>query len=176
VEILEAIIRQRHFLFIVSPRSIESKWCQRELVRATDLAKDITPLVLEGVPNEKMPLELAGIQHLSISRGAEEAMPSVLKALGVGEAAQAQMPEDPFARDGQLLQAIADQLPYAMTFTDSLNMVLLLEKIGLRCCQTDRARGIFAGMREAANWSPKGGMRCIDYEKVRSYLLQAWAR
>lgn len=35
VEILEAIIRHHYFLFIVSPRSIKSKWCQRELIKAT---------------------------------------------------------------------------------------------------------------------------------------------
>jgi len=45
VEILEAIIRRRFFIFIVSERSIQSKWCLRELIRATELDKEIKPLV-----------------------------------------------------------------------------------------------------------------------------------
>ena len=49
VEILEAIIRQRFFLFIVSPRSVASRWCLRELVRATELGKETIPLILEPV-------------------------------------------------------------------------------------------------------------------------------
>jgi len=175
VEILEAIIRQRQFLFVISPRSITSKWCQRELIRATELGKEIIPLMLEQVPTERLPLEIAGIQYVNIGRGVQESLPSILKALGVGERASTPALEDPFARDGQLVQAIADQLPYAKSFTDSLNMVMLLQNIGLSCCQTDRAREIFAGMRGPGNWSSAGGMRRIDYDKVRSYLLQSWA-
>lgn len=80
--------------------------------------------------------------------------------------------EDSLTRDRCLLQAIADQLPYAKTFTDSLNLVLMLEKIGLACSETDRAREIFGGLRREVNWSIRGGLRVIDYDKVRSYLLR----
>lgn len=79
VEILEAIIRQHYFLFIVSERSISSKWCQRELIRATELGKNIKPLILEPVPDEKSPLELAGLQYIKINSGIDSAMPAILK-------------------------------------------------------------------------------------------------
>jgi len=175
-EILEAIIRQHYFLLVVSPRSIASRWCQRELIRATELGREIRPLILEQVSNERLPIVLADLQCVSISQGIEKAMPTVLRALGVGDTGQIRVPDDPFARDGRLIQAIADQLPYARTFTETLNLVLMLEKIGLSCSDNDKARGIFAGMRGNDNWSSRGGMQAIDYDKVRSYLLREWAR
>jgi len=173
VEILEAIIRQRFFLFIVSPRSVESRWCLRELVRATELGKQTIPLILEEVPDGILPLELAGLQYVQISRGVDDALPAILRALGAGPSSPG-LPNDPFARDGRLISAIATQLPYATTFTGSLNMVLLLEKIGLECCETERARTIFAGMRNDKNWSLSGAVKKIDYRKVKDYLLRTW--
>jgi hypothetical protein len=176
VEILEAIIRQRYYILIVSPRSIASKWCQRELIRATELGKDIKPFILEPVSDEQLPLVLAGMHCVSISQGIEKAMPAILKELGVGNITQTQLQPDPFTQDGQLVHAIADALPHAAAFTDGLGLVLMLENIGLKCCNTDRARRIFAGMRGGTNWSVRDGMRSIDYDKVRSYLLREWAR
>ena len=175
VEILEAIIRQRSFLFIVSPRSVTSRWCLRELVRATELGKEVIPLMLETVPDEKLPLELAGLQYVPVSDGVSAALPAILRALGLGRTASATTPDDPFARDGRLITAIADQLRYAVSFTDSLNMVLLLQQIGLACCETERARYIFEGMRSLEHFSPSGGFVKIDYGKVRAYLLGSWA-
>ena len=81
VEISEAIIRQRYFLLVISPRAIGSKWCQRELVRATELAKEIRPLILEQVSNEQLPLQLAGLQCVTVSQGVEKAMPTILKPI-----------------------------------------------------------------------------------------------
>lgn len=174
VEILEAIIRQHFFLFILSPRSVVSKWCLRELVRATELNKDIKPLVLEQVPPERSPLELAGLQYVKISAGIQTSLPAVLKSLGIG-VNPSQASEDPFSRDAHLLRSIADQLNYAKTFTGSLNMVRLLQKIGVDNCETDRARKIFQGMLSGEHFSPSGGVRSIDYDKVRSYLLNKWS-
>lgn len=48
-EIVEAIIRQHHFLFLVSIRSVRSLWCRRELARAVDLGKTIIPITVERV-------------------------------------------------------------------------------------------------------------------------------
>jgi len=172
VEILEAIIRQHYFLFVVSKRSISSKWCLRELIRATELGKDIKPLLLEPIPHEKSPLELAGLQYIKINSGIDSAMPAILKSLGLGETFTSFPPPDPFARDRQLLRVISDQLSYGRTFTDSLNLVLMLEKIGINCCETDRAKQIFVGMRRKSNWS--GGK--IDYDKVKAYLLEEWSK
>jgi hypothetical protein len=174
VEILEAIIRQRFFLFVVSSRSIASRWCLRELVRATELGKETIPLILEPVSDERLPLQLAGLQYVQMSTGVADALPAILRALGLGPSSVA-APDDPFARDGRLLTAIAEQLHYAAGFTDALNMVQLLQNIGLACCETERARVIFRGMRDLAHFSSTGGVRKIDYGKVRAYLLTTWA-
>ena len=175
-EILEAIIRQRFFIFIISQRSIESKWCLRELIRATELGKDIKPLLLEHISNEKSPLELAGIQYIDISTGIQKSMPSILRALGIGETYAQNVLDDPFARDGLLIEVIADQLRYANTFTDTLNLVYMLRNIGMKCSETDRAKEIFENMASLSLFSVRGGIRCIDYEKVRSYLLHEWLK
>ena len=176
VEILEAIIRQHFFLFVVSERSLNSKWCLRELIRATDLGKDVKPLILEHMPHETSPLELAGLQVVDISIGIPNSMPAVLRALGLGETSPQNVLDDPFARDGRLVEVIAEQLRVARAFTDTLNLVQLLRNIGLRCAETDRAREIFEHMTSLALFSPRGGMRQIDYEKVRSYLLHEWQK
>mgnify|MGYP001561361736 CR=1 FL=1 len=42
-EIVEAIIRQHYFLFLLSKHSATSKWCRRELARASELGKTIIP-------------------------------------------------------------------------------------------------------------------------------------
>lgn len=174
VEILEAIIRQRFFLFIVSPRSVASRWCLRELVRATELGKETIPVILEPVSEAVRPLELAGLQYVHMSAGVSEALPAILRAFGLGPSSAA-IPDDPFARDGRLIAALAEQLRYAAGFTDALNMVQLLQNIGLACCETERARAILQGMRDLEHFGVAGGVRKIDYGKVRSYLLRTWA-
>jgi len=172
VEILEAIIRQNFFIFIVSEHSICSEWCLRELTRATELRKDVKPLLLEPIPRERSPLALAGLQYVDIQSGlTDETKAGIFRALGLSHNVPEQVnQQDPFVRDGRLIKALADQLEYAKTFTNTLNMVLLLENIGNSCCETDRAREVIAGMRSDANC--KNGM--IDYDLVRSYLLNKW--
>jgi len=176
VEILEAIIRQHFFILIVSERSLDSKWCRRELVRAMDLGKDVKPLILEHVPPEKSPLELAGLQVVDISTGISNSLPAILRALGLGETFPQNVLDDPFARDGRLVEVLAEQLRVARSFTDTLNLVQLLRNIGIRCAETDRAKEIFENMASLSLFSLRGGMRQIDYEKVRSYLLYEWRR
>ena len=174
VEILEAIIRQRFFLFIVSPRSVKSRWCLRELIRATELGKATIPLILESVPDTNLPLELAGLQYVHMSTGVGDALPAILRALGLGSSS-ASIPDDPFARDGRLIAALADQLQYAASFTEALNMVQVLQNVGLACCETERARVILQGMRDLDHFSASGGVRKINCGKVRAYLLSTWA-
>jgi hypothetical protein len=176
VEILEAIIRQHFFIFVISNESIKSKWCLRELIRATELEKDIKPLILEHIPKEKSPLEIAGLQYVDISSGIQKSLPSILRALGIGETTISNALDDPFARDGRLIEIIADQLRYAKTFTDSLNIVYMLKNIGVKCSETDRAKTIFENMASLSLFSVQGGMRRIDYQKVRQYLLYEWTK
>ncbi len=176
VEILEAIIRQHFFILIISKESIKSKWCLRELIRATELEKDIKPLLLENVPKEKSPLELAGLQYVDISSGVQNSLPSILRSLGIGETTVPNVLDDPFARDGHLIEVIAEQLRYAKTFTDSLNLVYMLRNVGMKCSETDRAKEIFENMASLSLFSMQGEIRRIDYEKVRSYLLHEWSK
>lgn len=176
VEILEAIIRQNFFIFIISKRSVESKWCLRELIKATELEKGVIPLILERVPNKKSPLELSGLHWVKISSGISNSMPAILKAIGIGETSPHNVLDDPFARDGRLVEVIAEQLRYGKSFTDTLNLVLLLRNVGIKCAETDRAKEIFNNMMSQSLYSMSGGMNKIDYEKVRSFLVYEWSR
>lgn len=54
-EIVEAIISQYHFVFVLSTNSVASQWCRRELARATELVKSIVPLRIDDVPNDQSP-------------------------------------------------------------------------------------------------------------------------
>ena len=169
-EIVEAIISQRFFLYIMSPRSTASRWCSRELTRATELGRDIVPLLLEEVPIHKQPIEISGLQYIDIRKGVRESLPIILQALGLGMRSELEIQDDPFARDSRLVQTITNQLNYAPTFTDSLNLVLMLKSIGESLCETDRARRLFAEMLSQAT---SGGWR-FDYDRVRDYLLRGW--
>jgi hypothetical protein len=169
-EIVEAIIRQHYFLFLFSKRSVRSKWCRRELARASELGKTIIPLKLDDVPPENLPLELAGLHYIDLRQGVEVAFAVVTRALGLGLGQTYDPTDDPFARDGRLVQAIAEQLQYGKSFTDSLNLVQMLSKIGRRCCETERAHSLFAGMIQRRHYT---GSR-IDYDKVSVYLISGW--
>lgn len=169
-EIVEAIIRQHYFLFLLSKHSVSSKWCHRELARASELGKTIIPLKLADVPARKLPLELAGLQYIDLRQGVEAAFASVSRALGLSLGQAYDPNSDPFARDGRLVQAIAEQLQYGKSFTDALNLVQLLSNIGQRCCETERTRSLFAGMIQRGHYT---GSR-IDYDKVSAYLIRGW--
>lgn len=106
-EIVEAIIRQHYFLFLLSKHSVNSKWCRRELARASELGKTIIPLKLDDVSHGKLPLELAGLQYIDLRQGVDAAFASVSRALGLGLGQTYDPSDDPFARDGRLLHAIA---------------------------------------------------------------------
>jgi hypothetical protein len=164
--IVEAIIRQHHFLFLVSPNSVASKWCRRELARADELGKHIVPLKLQGVDADQTPLELAQLHYVDLRNGVQAAWPLLSRALGLGLGQAYSGENDPFARDGRLLRSIAQGMRYGKTFTDALNLVRLLSKIGQECCETDRARELFLAMVDLRNYSGSN----IDYDKVSLYL------
>ena len=86
-----------------------------------------------------------------------------------------EIPDDPSVRDGRLVDAIAKGLSYAKTFTESPNIVLLLQDLGLACCETERAKVVCEGMRDLKHFGPSGGSQKISYDKIREYLLRAWA-
>ena len=169
-KILEAIKGQYYFVFLLSGHSVASKWCRRELARAVDLGKAIIPLKLDDVAPENLPLELAGLHYVDVRQGLDEAFPSLSRALGLRLGQTYDPSNDPFARDGRLVQAIAEQLKYGKSFTDSLNLVLLLSTIGQLCCETDPARALFAGMIQRGHYTGSQ----IDYSKVSAYLTRGW--
>lgn len=169
-EIVEAIIRQHYFLFLLSKHSVASEWCRRELARACELGKTIIPLKLDDVSPQKLPLELARLQYIDFRQGVETAFPNLSRALGLALGQTYDPTDDPFTRDGRLVQAIAEQLHYGKSFTASLNFVQLLANIGQRCCETERARALFAGMIQRKHYT---GSR-IDYDKVSLYLVDGW--
>lgn len=58
------------------------------------------PLILEPVSDELLPLQLTGLQYVQMSTGVTDALPGILRALGLGPSSAA-IPDDPFARYGR---------------------------------------------------------------------------
>ena len=167
-EIVEAIISQYHFVFLLSANSVASPWCRRELARAAELAKSIVPHRIDDLPNGQSPLELSGLNYIDGRQGVDKCFEDVSRALGLGLLDTYDPSADPFARDGRLLQAIAQQVRYGKTFTNAPNLVILLSRIGTQCCETERAKSIFGGILNRDHFT--GGH--IDYVKVSEYLLR----
>ena len=129
-------------------------------------------MTMEDVAPADTPLEIADLQYVDLRRGLDEAMPALGRAVGLGLAETYEPSDDPFARDGRLVHAVAEQLKYGKTFTDTLNLVLMLSNIGVRCSATERARRLFSGMCGPHAYR---GAR-IDYDRVSEFLLRGWDR
>ena len=52
----------------------------------------------------------------------------------------------------------------------------MLQNIGMKCAETDRAKAIFGNMASLSLFSVQGGIRSIDYEKMRAYILYEWTK
>src|SRR5262245_20279285 len=83
-EIVEAIISQYHFVFVLSANSVASPWCRRELARAAELVKSIVPLRIDDLANDQSPLELAGLSYVDGRQGVDKCFGDVSRALGLG--------------------------------------------------------------------------------------------
>lgn len=169
-EILEAIIARESFLFMLSPRSVASRWCRRELICAVQIGKPIIPLLVEEVPPAQRPLEIAELQWIDMRSGVDRGLDPLLRSLGVTPVARPETADTPFARDELLIRALATALTEARGFTDALNMVYLLQRIGLQCVETERAERIWKRLRPLDHYS---GPR-VDFDKVRIWLLHEW--
>lgn len=55
----EFIAEADTIVFLVSPRSIVSQWCRWEAMEVAKLAKRLVPVVIEPVPNDALPPEIA---------------------------------------------------------------------------------------------------------------------
>src|SRR5262249_22760319 len=64
------IRRARTFVFVVSPGSLESRWCRDELAEAVALGKPLVPIVRIGVPDGQVPAELAKVQWIDFTESA----------------------------------------------------------------------------------------------------------
>lgn len=163
-DILEAIIRQANFVFVLSEHSAASPWCRRELARAAELGKPLIPLRLDDIPAQQVPLELSGAQYIDLRQGVPDALPNLLRALGLGLGPQYDADSDPFARDGRLVRAVAQGLRHGTTFTNARNLVILLSNLGQQCAETDRARELFGSMTQ----------RRGDFRTIAHGLLMDW--
>jgi hypothetical protein len=160
----KAIAATESFLFLLSPRSIASKWCRRELTRADALEKPIVPLLLDDVPRDQLPLELEGVQHIDFRRGVRHGIPALRHALGITKIASDDI-DDPVARDDRRMQAIAQAFRHGDTFANTANMVLLLQKLGLECVETARALRVLQALRYGDHRSGR---------EVAEWLLRRW--
>jgi hypothetical protein len=154
-----AIRDAESFLFLLSPRSVASKWCRRELSRADGLEKPIIPLLLEEVSRETLPIELERLQYIDFRKGARHGLPGLRNALGLTPVREDVL-DDPTARDDRLVQALAQTFRYGDNFAPVPNMVILVQQIGTACAETTRAQRVFQKLipagyrsgRDAADW------------------------
>ena len=66
--LFEAIGRSDAFIYVISPASVESEWCQWEYASAVRLGKPIIPVMIRNT--KKMPNDLAQVQYVDITKGA----------------------------------------------------------------------------------------------------------
>jgi hypothetical protein len=159
-----AIGEAESFLFLLSPRSVASKWCRRELSRADGLDKPIVPLLLEEVSREALPIQLEGLQYIDFRKGAKLGVPGLRKALGLTPVRDDVL-DDPSARDDRLVEALAQTFRYGDNFAPVPNMVILVQQIGTTCAETTRAQRVFQKLIPAGF---KSGRHAADW------LISAW--
>ncbi len=66
-EIERAIMEADSVVFVLSPESVESPYCQAELRRAVALQKRLLPVLAREVPAGSVPPELAELQFISFT-------------------------------------------------------------------------------------------------------------
>jgi hypothetical protein len=66
-EVRAAIDAAGSFVYLASPRSVASKECDREVNFAADNRKPIVPVVIEAVPDDRLPAPVADYEFISIS-------------------------------------------------------------------------------------------------------------
>lgn len=66
-EVRAAIDAAGSFVYLASPRSVASKECDREVNFAADNWKPIVPVVIEAVPDDRLPAPVSDYEFISIS-------------------------------------------------------------------------------------------------------------
>jgi len=62
-----------HFFFFISPDSVASEYCQRELAHALQYNKRIVPLLVAPTPKSKIPEVLRSLQHIDFTENTGQA-------------------------------------------------------------------------------------------------------
>ena len=66
-ELVEMVRWADTVLFIISPDSIGSKWCEWELAQVEKHQKRLGPIIFRPVENDRIPEELSKLQHISFA-------------------------------------------------------------------------------------------------------------
>ncbi len=66
--LFEAIGRSDAFIYVISPASVDSEWCQWEYASAVRLGKPIIPVMIRNT--KRMPSDLAQVQYVDFTKGA----------------------------------------------------------------------------------------------------------
>src|SRR5579859_4879470 len=56
--IKRAIEQSDAFVFVITPESVRSSYCENEVEYARDISKRIVPVLREGVPDSELPAEI----------------------------------------------------------------------------------------------------------------------
>ena len=68
-------------IFVMSPRSVKSSYCEAEWQRVLALNKMLYPVVIEAVPTPDIPLRLGTIQYVNLAQDFEAGMAELIDAL-----------------------------------------------------------------------------------------------
>jgi len=86
-EILRRLDWCEGFVYLLSPESIKSPYCQREFELAQNLGRPVFPVFV--TPNVEIPESLYGIQYVDLSKGlTAEAVKNLLNAIYIAETHQ----------------------------------------------------------------------------------------
>ncbi len=69
--IYEGIEQADNFMFLISPESVESEWCLKELAHVKKLNKRIIPLLIEPVEAAKIPADIRQLQYIDFTDNKE---------------------------------------------------------------------------------------------------------
>ena len=69
------------FVFVISPESVSSEYCEQEVAHAAELNKRIVPLALHQVPDEQIPEEIRFRNWIPIEADGDTAIDRVITAI-----------------------------------------------------------------------------------------------
>ncbi len=86
-EILKGISASENFVFVISPQSVASDFCAKEVAHANRHNKRFIPILLEETPVEQIPLELKSVQWIDFkNKTFETAFGRLIQAINIDRA------------------------------------------------------------------------------------------